>query len=189
MAAAIPQPITTSRLRLIPATEELLHAALKGNDALAAACGRVVPPTWPPLHFDPTAVKFTLDWLRKHPADAPWGFYCIEVPGDHGAPGTLVGAGGFKGGPDFDGIVEIGYSVLPNFQRKGYALEAVKGLVDFAFSHPKVQMICAHTLASGTGSIGVLRKAGFVIAGRGHDSGAPPDQEVVRFELPRPAKK
>ena len=185
MAHPDPQPITTSRLRLIPATEALLRASLKGRDALAAAIGRTVPSSWPPEHYDEAAVSFTLGWLRKYPNDAAWGFYCIELPAPDGGPGTLVGAGGFKGRPDFDGIVEIGYSVLPDFQRRGLGLEAVKGWIDFAFSHPKVQMICAHTLSSAAPSIAVLRKAGFQITGRGHDSGASPDQEVVRFELPR----
>lgn len=185
MAARPPQPIVTPRLRLIPATEALLRASLKGNAALAAAVGRTVPASWPPEHYDAAAVQFTLDWLRRRPADTVWGFHFIELPLADGGPGTLVGAGGFKGAPDSDGIVEIGYSVLPEFQRRGYALEAVRGWVDFAFSHPKVQMICAHTLASGAPSIGVLQKAGFLLVGRGNDSGAPPDQEVVRFELAR----
>ena len=103
----------------------------------------------------------------------------------NGAPGTLVGAGGFKGAPDPDGIVEIGYSVLPDFQRKGYAFEAVDGWVKFAFAQPKVRMICAHTLANGAPSIGVLKKAGFRQVGRGYDPGAPAGSEVVRFELAR----
>lgn len=185
MANHAPQPILTSRLRLITATEALLRASLMGRDALAAGIGCTVPLSWPPEHYDVAAVNFTLDWLRKYPADAQWGFYCIELPADDGRAGTLVGAGGFKGRPDFDGIVEIGYSVLPDFQRRGYALEAVKSWIDFAFRHPKVQMICAHTLASAAPSIAVLRKAGFQLTGRGHDSGASPAQEVVRFELLR----
>ena len=75
--------------------------------------------------------------------------------------------------------------MLPEFQRRGYALEAVHGWVRFAFDHPNVQMICAHTLASGAPSINVLKKSGFRLVGRGHDPGAPPDQEVVRFERQR----
>jgi RimJ/RimL family protein N-acetyltransferase len=178
-----PAIITTARLRLIPTTEAHLRAALAGNDALATAMGRMVPGSWPPEHFDKAAIQFTLDWLRKHPADAKWGFYCVELPASDNDKGTLVGAGGFKGAPDADGIVEIGYSVLPEFQRRGYALEAVLGWVGFAFAQPKVRMICAHTLASGAASIGVLKKAGFKMVGRGYDPGAPSDQEVVRFEL------
>jgi ribosomal-protein-alanine N-acetyltransferase len=178
-----PAIIATERLRLIPTTEAHLRAALASNADLSASMGRMVPGSWPPEHFDKAAIQYTLDWLRKHPHDAKWGFYCVELPSANGAPGTLVGAGGFKGAPDPDGIVEIGYSVLPEFQRRGYALEAVLGWVTFAFAQPKVRMICAHTLASAAGAIGVLKKAGFRAVGRGHDPGAPADQEVVRFEL------
>lgn len=183
MAAHDLEPITTSRLRLFPATEAHLLASQQGHAALAAAVGRTVPQSWPPEHFDAGAVQFTLDWLRRYPRDAQWGFYYVELPAADGGPGTLVGAGGFKGAPDADGIVEIGYSVLPDFQRRGYALEAVIGWVTFAFQHPKVQMICAHTLASAQGSIGVLKKVGFRQVGRGYDPGAPPEAAVVRFEL------
>ena len=179
------QVITTARLRLIPATEAHLRAALVSNETLAAATGRVVPASWPPEHFDKAAVQFTLDWLTRRRADPAWGFYFIEVPGPNGEPGTLVGAGGFKGAPDSDSIAEIGYSVLPDFQRRGYALEAVRGWVDFAFASRKAQMICAHTLASGAPSIGVLEKAGFKLVGKGRDPGAPAGEEVVRFELMR----
>lgn len=175
--------IATSRLRLIPATEAHLRASLEGRDQLAAAVGCAVPASWPPEHFDAAAVRFTLDWLRRYPRDAQWGFYYVELPAEGGGPGTLVGAGGFKGAPDADGIVEIGYSVLPDFQRKGYALEAVNGWVQFAFSQPKVRMICAHTLATALPSIGVLKKAGFRQTGSGYDPGAPAGSEVVRFEL------
>jgi RimJ/RimL family protein N-acetyltransferase len=177
--------ITTSRLRLIPATEACLRASLKGNDALGTVVGCTVPASWPPEHFDESAVNYTLDWLRKRPADAKWGFYCIELPAAGGGAGTLIGAGGFKGGPDEMGIVEIGYSVLSEYQRRGYALEAVLGWVGFAFSHPNVQLITAHTLAAGAPSIGVLQKAGFRLVGRGHDPGAPKDAEVLRYELAR----
>ena len=177
--------IATERLRLIPATEAHLRASLQGRESLATVIGATIPSSWPPEHFDEAAVRFTLDWLRKHPRDVQWGFYYIELPGTNGATGTLIGAGGFKGAPDSDGIVEIGYSVLPDFQRKGYALEAVNGWIQFAFAQPKVQMICAHTLANGAPSIGVLKKAGFRPVGRGHDPGAPAGQDVLRFELAR----
>ena len=185
MATLMPDVIITSRLRLIPTTEACLHASLKGNDTLAGVVGRTVPASWPPEHFDESAVNFTLDWLRRRPADTKWGFYCIELPAADGGPGTLIGAGGFKGAPDDAGIVEIGYSVLPEYQRRGYALEAVLGWIVFAFEHPNVQLISAHTLASGAPSIGVLQKAGFRLVGSGRDPGAPKDQEVLRYELAR----
>ena len=103
--------------------------------------GAMIPASWPPEHFDEAAVRFTLDWLRRAPRDVQWGFYYIELPGTNGATGTLIGAGGFKGAPDSDGIVEIGYSVLPDFQRKGYAFEAVDGWIGQAVLRRELEEI------------------------------------------------
>ncbi|MHB8649207.1 MAG: GNAT family N-acetyltransferase, partial [Gaiellaceae bacterium] len=38
--------------------------------------------------------------------------------------GTVVGDVGFIGPPDESGIVEVGYSVIPDRRRRGYATEA-----------------------------------------------------------------
>ena len=117
--------IATARLRLIPATEAHLRASLEGREALAKAIGCAVPASWPPEHFDEAAVRFTLDWLRRSPRDVQWGFYYVELPGSNGSPGTLVGAGGFKGAPDADGIVEQ-FLRLPTLAGLGcYGLAAI----------------------------------------------------------------
>ena len=50
------------------------------------------------------------------------------------SPPTLVGAGGYFGPPDADGTVEIGYSVLPEWQRHGYATQMTEALVNNVFS-------------------------------------------------------
>jgi RimJ/RimL family protein N-acetyltransferase len=72
----------------------------------------------------------------------------------------LIGNGGFKGKPDEAGTVEIGYAVAPAYRRKGLATEAAQGLIDFAFSHPQIRTIQAHTLAEENESVRVLRKVG-----------------------------
>ncbi|MER3514457.1 MAG: hypothetical protein C4310_08775 [Chloroflexota bacterium] len=61
----------------------------------------------------------------------------VELP-------VLVGSGGFKG-PPHAGAVEIGYSVLPQYQGKGYATEMVAGLVRRALKHAEVDRIVAET--------------------------------------------
>ena len=48
----------------------------------------------------------------------------------------LVGNGGFKGPPSASGVVEIGYSILPAFQRRGFATEAARCLMAAAFALP-----------------------------------------------------
>lgn len=42
--------------------------------------------------------------------------------------GTLAGGIGFKGLPDRQGAVEIGYEIWPLYRRAGYAVEAVNAL-------------------------------------------------------------
>jgi ribosomal-protein-alanine N-acetyltransferase len=56
-----------------------------------------------------------------------------------------VGAGmlGFKGFPDENGSTEIGYGIDEAYQGKGYMLEAVQALIDWAFTHPFCKVITA----------------------------------------------
>jgi RimJ/RimL family protein N-acetyltransferase len=92
---------------------------------------------------------------------------------------TLIGSAGYKGPPSPDGSVEVGYGIVRDHQRKGYASEAVRGLLTHAFAVPAVQRIIAETFPELTGSIGVLRKCGFRPLGAGSEPG------VIRFELRR----
>ncbi|MGV3464988.1 MAG: GNAT family N-acetyltransferase [Heyndrickxia sp.] len=55
----------------------------------------------------------------------------------------------------------IGYSLSKNHNGKGYATEAVKLVVDYAFSTLKLHRIEAGVMPHNIGSIRVLEKAGF----------------------------
>jgi ribosomal-protein-alanine N-acetyltransferase len=57
---------------------------------------------------------------------------------------SLVAGAGFLG-PPVDGVVEIGYSVVPATRGRGYATEIVQALVSYAFEHETVTEIIAHT--------------------------------------------
>lgn len=179
--------LQTPRLDLVPATEAHLRAELDGHEVLARSLGADVPPSWPPLFYDADAIRFALNWLMEHPSDAGRGFafYYFVRRGTAGASPLLVGAGGFKGAPDAGGVVEVGYSVLPEHQRRGYATEAVIGWVDFAFTASDVTTVMAQTLPSLGPSIRVLEKAGFRFVGAGEDPHAPPGEQVVRYDLSR----
>jgi RimJ/RimL family protein N-acetyltransferase len=177
--------LQTPRLDLVPATAAHLRADLQGRLALERALAIDVPPSWPPEFYDEEAIRFTLTWLLAHPGDADWGFYYLARRTPPGAPRLLVGAGGFKGGPDDEGTVEVGYSILREHQRQGYATEAVVGWARFAFESPKVARVIGQTLQSLGASIRVLEKAGFRAAGVGHDPHAPEGEQVLRYELSR----
>jgi RimJ/RimL family protein N-acetyltransferase len=145
-----------------------------------------VPASWPPQFYDQDPIQYTLTWLLAHPAEADWGLYYLVRRAAPSVIPALIGAGGFKGAPDPVGTVEVGYSVLPEYQRQGYASEALAGWVEFAFASGRVACVIGQTLTSLGASIKVLERAGFEYVGLGHDPGAPDGEQVIRYELLRP---
>ena len=170
--------IATERLELVPATPVLTRAALGPPDLLATAIDAVVPASWPPQYLDAPALEYTLAKLAQGPEQAGWWMYFVVLrEGEKGR--TLIGSGGYVGPPSADGTVEIGYGIVPDHQRRGYASEAVRGLVRRAFGHAAVARVVAHTLPELEPSIGVLKKCGFRLTGPGAEEG------TIRFELTR----
>lgn len=82
--------------------------------------------------------------------------------------------------PDAEGRVACRIALEPKWQRKGYATEAMGGLIDWAFSHPEVRRIVADAHRDGAASIRVLEESGLSHVGDGDG----PD--TLRFELARP---
>lgn len=170
--------IQTERLLLVPATPELTRSALAGPDALAAALRAAVPATWPPDYLDAPSLEYTLDRLAEGPENAGWWLHFIVLENGVGS-GTLIGSGGYKGPPSADGTVEVGYGIVSDHRRRGYASEATRGLLANAFAFPAVKRAIAETLPELAPSIGVLEKCGFHLIGEGSEPG------VIRFELTR----
>lgn len=176
-----PPVLRGARLELIPATVRLLRAELRGRGALARTIRARVPDNWPPELYDDPALRHTLEWLERHPADGTWGFYYFALPEEGHAHGrVLIGVGGYKGAPDEHGTVEIGYSVLTEYRRQGFATEAVRTFITRAFADARVRTVIAETLPELAPSIGVLDKCGFVLSGEGSEPG------VIRYTLERP---
>jgi ribosomal-protein-alanine N-acetyltransferase len=169
------EAVMTPRLKLITATRAALTADLEGAHALAQEIGVHVPDNWPPDFYDEPAIQWSIDRLT---AGTPpeWLLYYWILPDAPDTP-TVVGLGGFKG-PPVDGRVEIGYSLLTQYRRNGYASEVVAALVKHAFEHG-VEEVIAETLPQLIASIGVLEKNGFMLTGEGSEEG------VIRFALKR----
>ena len=102
-----------------------------------------------------------------------------KPPHDRRPVARLVGTAGYKGPPDPEGTVEVGYGVVRDQQRRGYASETVRGLLANAFARPAVRRVIAETYPELVASIGVLRKCGFRHIGGGSEPG------VIRYELTR----
>lgn len=166
--------LDTPRLRLWGADAAVLHAELAGRDALAQSLGFIVPPAWPPEHLDESAIRWTLDRLATLPADTTWRFYYLEFRG------TAIGTAGYKGPPDGSGTAEVGYSVLPGFQHRGFATEAVMALIGNAFAQGARRVI-AETYPDLIASRRVMEKCGMTLEGPGSEGG------TIRYGLERPA--
>lgn len=169
--------IDTARLRLVAATAESARAELEGASTLAGLLGVVVPTGWPPELYGSDAINYTIRHLEAEPANATWASYYFVLRGD--SADTLIGVGGYKGAPGPDGTVEIGYAVLPHYQRNGYGAEAAGGLTSRAFAEARVTRVIAETLPELEASQRVLRKNGFECIGEGSEPG------VIRFERRR----
>lgn len=174
----------TARLRLVALDEALAGLQLRKPAEFFRALNVSPEAAWPPELHDAETMQHTLDRLSASPNETGWHGWVFIMRWADDAPGRLVGAGGFHGRPDAQGIVEIGYSMLPSFREQGLATEAVKGLVGWALGHEAVTAITARTLADGRASRRVLEKAGFRLTGEISD---PSEGQLALYTLARKA--
>jgi ribosomal-protein-alanine N-acetyltransferase len=158
----------TVRVTLRDFTLALLSAEDASASALCELLGAEEPPGWPPLYHDAGSRGWFLRKLESDPSVQGWlGFYVIaEIDGRF----TLAGSAGFKGPPNAEGMVEIGYSIVEAFQRRGIATAAIAQLVDRAFADPRVEVVTAETPVTFAASRALLEKCGFALAGTRTDA-------------------
>jgi len=109
-----------------------------------------------------------------------WGGYFVVDEDTR----EVIGSCAFKAPPSEDGTVEIAYFTYPTFERRGYATEMARKLIELASSSADVRRIVAHTLPEANASTRVLEKAGMIFVGEVTDS---EDGLVWHWELPTEA--
>lgn len=161
--------LLTARLRLIPATLDLLRLEKGPRGAFSAALGAEVPATWPPEHYDDDAVNWLIRAMEADPECFGWMLYYVVLLDDERP--QLVGSAGFKGRADSAGRVEIGYGVVAEHQRRGIASEVARALVRHAFSFEEVRQVTAATHPEHRASKGVMQRCGMRYLGDGPEAG------------------
>jgi ribosomal-protein-alanine N-acetyltransferase len=145
--------IRTPRLELRPLPSEAAGVLPDDREAAARLLGAALPPDWPQADL--------LDVLPLQAAAARgeerFGLWVIIERSSK----TVVGDIGFMGPPDQDGSVEMGYSVIPDQRRRGYATEAARALVDWARRQPGVGSVVAICDNENVPSIRLLERIGF----------------------------
>ena len=171
------EPLLTERLRLRRSVPE---------DAEAISAYRSDP-----------AVRRYQGWGDTAPRDVRAAIEEMtgRVPGDPGGwvqltvedrrSGRLIGDVGLSPAEDHPGVIKIGYTISPEFQSAGYATEAVRTLIDYAFDVLEVDVVRAYASAENAPSIRVAEKAGLRLMERfeGIDDGV--KWTGVRYELHR----
>ncbi len=164
-----PLVLTTSRLRLPAADADAIIAGMSGRTALAVLLNVRVPDSWPPDALDEQVTELFRDRLAARPDHVGWYEWHIVLSGSTPDPDTLIGSIGFTGPPDEDGQAEIGYSILPEYRRRGFATEAVDALCRWAFARGATGV--AAQVENSAASARVLQKNSFVPFGPGRAKG------------------
>ena len=110
-----------------------------------------------------------------------WGYRIAQVRSDPAVlrwlvravidteTGTIVGHAGFHGPPDYNGMVEIGYTIEPPVRRRGYARATVAALIAYARQEPSVITVRASISPDNAASLATIRPFGFVQVGEQMD--------------------
>ena len=174
--------IATERLELVAFTPEAIDALLTGDDgAFARVVGGhlPVPGSIPPMLEDVLPL-FRARALGDEAERGWWGWVAI-----HRESGLVIGSVGLAGRPDPLGQVQIGYAVYPHAEGRGYATEAARALMEWAFSHPGVDAVRATIPPWHAASIRIAQKLGMLHVGKTQDDEM---GEVLLFERRAPSR-
>jgi RimJ/RimL family protein N-acetyltransferase len=174
--------LTTARLRLVPLTIECT-ASPDAVEAIARATGARVPESWPVEHYDQEMLDHTRNLLEKEPETEYVPRYLVTAgtggkgTGGKGGVPTVIGMVGCSA-PDAEGRVMTGYSVVPEQRRRGYASEALAGIIEWVRANdPRVRIVVAETYPHLIPSIRTMEHCGLTFVGAGEGEG------VIRYEL------
>ncbi len=146
--------ITTNRLEIITFNVAMIKALLKGPAELEKIVSFTVPATYP-MDVYKQFFPYKIERFTKQPEENKWEGLII-----HSDTNTVIGDIGFKSGPNESGEINIGYSILSEYQGKGFATEATIGMVAWGLKQPGVEKIIATCSPDNDASIRVLQKAG-----------------------------
>jgi ribosomal-protein-alanine N-acetyltransferase len=128
--------LQTHRLKLIPCTEDSVSKVTSKEYEIGPH------------------IEAYLEGLKDDSTLLGWGVWLVIEKEKN----TIIGDIGFKGKPNSENVVEVGYGIIPSAQKKGYATEAVKGIIKWAFSSSQVNKVIAECLDDNIPSIKVLEK-------------------------------
>ncbi|GGX44639.1 GNAT family N-acetyltransferase [Streptomyces chryseus] len=158
----------------------ILYRQVMMTDTLHAALAEPTPP--PPDHgrSSETITVSADDAVAVDSHVPPW-ITRAAVSEPHG---VVVGDAGFHGPPDEAGMVEVGYTAVPEFRRQGYARAILTALLFRAVAEPGVRTVRASIRFDNNASLVTIAGFGFT---RVSEQGKQRDRFTIVFEVPADA--
>ncbi len=151
-----PAVVKTPRLTLMALSAEELAQLFPYSAELEATLGIPICEGMLTLPVK-RACGVKLSRMRRTPtADRLWLTYWLMVHADVG-----IGLIGYKGAPDPDGEVEMGYGIDETYWGQGFTTEAVGGMVDWALAQTACRRVTAKVNLDNPASVRVLQKNNF----------------------------
>ena len=164
------ESIFSLRLELVPVTAAAVASELAGDGALGGLLGAEVTTEWPPVDWDRPVLELLAATFERDPEQQAFQRYVLLRREDGSR--VLVGSVGGFVWPERPGEIEIGYSVLPAFRRRGYAFEAAERYVAYVRERAGAMEVVAQTFPRLEASVRILERLGFVRDGDGREEGA-----------------
>jgi RimJ/RimL family protein N-acetyltransferase len=166
----VPEPtsvVHAPRLDLVLMRPALMRAMLVGDWAVVeGTLGARVPEEWRTASWIWFGAR--ADAMEEDPTTLPWFTRVLLLRSRAQAAATaptIVGHAGFHGPPDEQGRVELGYTIVTELRRQGFAEEAVRALMAWAANAAGVTRFRASVGPWNAPSLGLVRKLGFVQVG------------------------
>ncbi len=166
MTIAVDQTVRSERLDL-PLLDAALLDALIANDrpAIRGLAGYEIPEAFPDEE-QREFLRFRRSQLANDPSRYPWSVRAIVLRNAR----RMVGFVNFHGAPGVNdtstaGALELGWTVFPREQKRGYATETAIALMDWATRTHGIRHFISSTTPGNTASLRVHDKLGFARTG------------------------
>jgi len=111
----------------------------------------------------PSPLVHRIPRVKKEPSFAEIGLVLAI------ANGEIIGSAGFHDFPDANGMIEIGFGIVPERQRQGYGIELLHGMWKAISERSDVKILRYTVSPENEASMHIINKLGFNLVGEQMD--------------------
>lgn len=148
--------LITDRLILIPFTIDFCRNILNNDYSDLEVLNLKKGKSWPDADVLDTLPRVINNLSR---VECPTGFESWMIIKKDTL--EVIGDLGFKGFNNEEENIDLGYGIIREERRKGYAEEAVNEIIKWAFTNEIIKVITANCLTGNIGSVNLLKKIKF----------------------------